>query len=75
MKVSFKFGRRDIEIEVPDGSITYISQYHKTNINEQKLLEASLFNLIGSTNLNHAIKNKREGKVIIVVSDITRSIP
>ncbi len=75
MKVNLKYGRGDIAIDVPENSIVYDSKYPGNTQSVRALLQDALENPSQNYFLNEAISKRREGKVVIVVSDITRPIP
>ncbi len=75
MKVNLKYGRENIPINVPDNSIVYDSKYPDNTQSARALLQDALANPSQNYFLTEALSKRREGKVVIVVSDITRPIP
>jgi len=75
MKVNLKYGRGDIAIDVPESSIVYDSTYPANTQSALGLLQDALSKPSQNYFLNEALSKRREGKVVIVVSDITRPIP
>ena len=75
MKVNLKYGRENIPIHVPDKSIVYKSKYPANTQSAKALLQDALTNPSQNYFLLEALSKRRDGKVIIVVSDITRPIP
>lgn len=77
MIVEFLYGKEKLNLDVPDDSIIYqsgirLSEDHK---NESQLIFEGLQQPIGSEPLANLIQKRRTGKVVIVVSDITRPLP
>ena len=75
MKVNLKYGRGNITINVPDDAIVYESKYPANTQSAKALLQDALANPSQNYFLVEALSNRREGKVVIVVSDFTRPIP
>lgn len=75
MKINLRYGSDEITLSAPDSSVVYQSTY-KLNVKPAYvLLEESLANASGDVSIAESIQTRREGKVVIVVSDITRPIP
>jgi nickel-dependent lactate racemase len=75
MKIDLQYGRQELSLKFPDDSIVYTSGYRPVANVASQLLVDSLANPISGESLSELLKKKREGKVVIVVSDITRPIP
>ena len=75
MNLGFQYGHEILNLNLPDDSIIYESKYKTSVKGAVELLQESLGNPVASTRLPELLKSKRKGKVIIVVSDITRPIP
>lgn len=75
MKTNFQYGNDEITLDFPDDSLIYQSRYKSTLKKASEMLAESLANPVGCSSLNELVGNKRPGKVVIVVSDITRPIP
>jgi nickel-dependent lactate racemase len=75
MTTSFYYGRDEIYLRVPDDSIVYASDYPALAERADRLLEHSVTHPVGGLPLQMLLHRRREGKVVIVVSDITRPIP
>ena len=75
MQVNLKYGRGSILVNVPDDSIIYDSKYPGNTKSAGELLQDALLNPSQNYFLVDALSKRREGKVVIVVSDITSPIP
>lgn len=75
MEVCFKYGKEDVVLEVPDDSVVYTSNYGVETAEGADLLLRSVESPVGCLSLKEKLKDRREGNVVIVVSDITRPIP
>ncbi len=75
MHVKFLYGREEIGIRVPDGSILYESVFPKKEMDDSELVLKSSREPIGTPPLIKLLEKRGRGKVAIAVSDITRPIP
>ncbi|MCP4177055.1 MAG: nickel-dependent lactate racemase [bacterium] len=75
MKTSLAYGKEKIGIEVSDNSDIYESDFPEPKIGPMEIVKQSLLSPINSSNLQQALKKRKNNKVVIVVSDITRPIP
>ncbi len=75
MEVTFLCDREEIKISVPDDSIIYESHFPEPEKSDAEITLNAINNPIGCDSFLELLKNKKEGKVVIVVSDITRPIP
>ena len=75
MNIQFRYGKEEICLKVPDDSVLYVSHYDPVGEEIRNMLLHSISNPTGCLSLNHQLRNKRKGNVVIVVSDITRPIP
>lgn len=75
MQINLKYGRGAVPVNVPDNSIIYNSKYLANTHSAQELLQDALANPSQNYFLGEALSKRRKGKVVIVVSDITRPIP
>jgi len=75
MKIQFRYGKEEIRLNVPDDSTLYAPGYERASTDVRDMLLHSISNPTGCFALNHQLKNRRKGNVVIVVSDITRPIP
>jgi nickel-dependent lactate racemase len=75
MQIDFQYGHEVLNLNLPDDSIVYESKYKDTGKSANELLQESMKNPVSSKKLTELIKIRRPGKVVIVVSDITRPIP
>ena len=62
-------------MQVPGDSIIYAPSYAPVSTDAWNMLLDSISNPTGCLSLNSQLKKRREGKIVIVVSDITRPIP
>jgi len=75
MRTNFQYGNDEITLGFPDDSLIYQSNYKNTHKKATEMLAESLANPVGCSPLNEMVTKRRPGKVVIVVSDITRPIP
>ena len=75
MRIGLLYGNEELSLNLPDDCIIYKSSYKNTIKSATELLLESLENPVSSNPLSELLKNRKEGKVVIVVSDITRPIP
>jgi nickel-dependent lactate racemase len=75
MKIGLHYGNQEIALELPDDSIIYKSNYVNVKKSASELLLESISNPVGGDALDQLVKKRKPGKVVIVVSDITRPIP
>lgn len=75
MKVKLLYGRKEIELSVPDDAIIYNSRFPKKEQADSDLVLKSVRKPVGSEPLSDLLRKRGKGKVAIAVSDITRPIP
>jgi nickel-dependent lactate racemase len=75
MQASFKYGRKTLSISLPDEAICYSSQFREASGTISEMLVNAIDNPVGGLSLSTLVRNRKAGKVVIVVSDITRPIP
>jgi lactate racemase len=75
MEVEFRYGTEEFGFQVPETCQAFKSGYGKREKSINELLFRSISNPIGSLPLKQLLKKRKRGKVVIVVSDITRPIP
>lgn len=75
MQVILTYGKGDIGLEIPDNSIVYKSIYPPNDRSASEVMQDALAHPSMNYFLHEALRKRREGKVVIVVSDITRPIP
>jgi len=75
MIATFLSNREEIKISVPDDSIIYESHFPEPEKSDAETVLDSINNPVDSDSLLNLLKNRKSGKVVIVVSDITRPIP
>lgn len=75
MEIDFRYGENKIVLDVPNNSYVYQSGYGNVEGTPDKLLINSILNPEGCLPLDKQLKKRRDGNVVIVVSDFTRPIP
>jgi lactate racemase len=75
MLVEIPYDKSVLAIDVPDNAAVYRSSYPAPAGSASAIVSDALNNPTGSPGLRQALASRREGKVVIVVSDITRPIP
>ena len=75
MQIHFTYGKEGIGLTLPDDCMVYTSVYDSPDTNVGKMMLHSISNPVGSQALNRLLQKRKKGKVVIVVSDITRPIP
>jgi nickel-dependent lactate racemase len=75
MRVSFQYGKDVLSLSIPEDCIIYQSKYKNNSKTASDLLRKSLASPIGGNKLGELLLKRKAGKVVIVVSDITRPIP
>ncbi|MCW7076935.1 MAG: nickel-dependent lactate racemase [Candidatus Syntrophoarchaeum sp.] len=75
MKVSLKYGRSAIEVEVPDKNLNAVLLPNEGEkvFDESDEIKRALSNPIGSKRLSEIVKDRENA--VVVVSDITRPVP
>lgn len=74
-KVTLHYGTDEILLDLPENSIIYQSNYKYTTEKAAEMLLKSLCNAIEIDSFEKLLMQREDGKVVIVVSDITRPIP
>ena len=74
MEINFKYGKKELRLNVPDNSLLYAPTYGFAQADVKEMLLDSISNPTGCLPLNRQLKKRRKGKVVIVVSDKTRPI-
>lgn len=75
MKFGLHYGKAELTLDLPGDSIIYKSNYMSTGKPASELLLESITNPVAGNPLDQLVKKRKQGKVVIVVSDITRPIP
>ena len=75
MKIGFQYGQDELSLSIPENSIVYKSNYISNSKSAAELLCESLASPVGGNILAELLLTRKAGKVVIVVSDITRPIP
>ena len=75
MEVKFRYGKDEIVLKVPEECRIYRSRYGERTKSVDDLLLDSLLNPVGCQSLKQQLKKRKNGPVVIVVSDITRPVP
>jgi len=73
--MDFLCDRRKIHLTIPDDSLVYNSMFPVPTGSAAELVTEAIRQPIDSAPLGEMVKSRREGNVVIVVSDITRPIP
>jgi lactate racemase len=75
MKVEIPYDKTALVVDVPEDSYIYRSSYPEPPAPASEIVTDALKNPIGSPSLKQGLAGRRKGKVVIVVSDITRPVP
>ncbi len=75
MLLEIPYDKNAIVIDVPENTTVYRSNYPEPAASAPAIVSDALKNSTGAPGLKQALSARREGKVVIVVSDITRPIP
>lgn len=75
MKIELHYGKEEIILDFPENSMVYKSNYKSTNKTASEMLMKSIANPVSGYPLTELLRNRKSGRVVIVVSDITRPIP
>ncbi len=75
MNVQFTYDREELILNVPDNALVYESHFPEPEAPADQLVFQTLEKPCGAVRFEEALKTRRDGKVVIVVSDITRPIP
>ncbi len=75
MLLEIPYDKTAIVIDVPENTIVYRSSYPTPAANAPVIVSDALENPIDAPGLRQALASRRDGRVVIVVSDITRPIP
>lgn len=75
MKIGLHYGTGELSWDLPEDCIIYKSNYVNAEKPASELLLESITNPVAGNPLDQLVKKRKQGKVVIVVSDITRPIP
>jgi nickel-dependent lactate racemase len=75
MQVELLYHTKKIKIELPDDTRVFQTTYPEPVAEPWAVVEKALNSPVDSQPLEHLLKNRRAGDVVIVVSDISRPIP
>lgn len=75
MKVTLAVGTENLILSLPEDTLVYESKYSSTTLSSPELLQQSLLHPESGDTLTRLLQNRKKGRVVIVVSDITRPIP
>ncbi len=75
MQIALPYDRRTIRVTVPDDATVLRTTYPAPADSAARLVTAALNSPIGAPPLRQAVADRRPGRVVIVVSDVTRPIP
>jgi nickel-dependent lactate racemase len=72
---SFRYGHSELELLLPEHTTFFEPSFPKSSLPNAEVVRNSWENPTSGAPLLTAIRNRRSGNVVIVVSDITRPIP
>ena len=75
MKIKLQYGTQELVLDLPDQTVVYQSHYQLTNKTASEMLLESIRKPESCDSLNQLLDARKSGRVVIVVSDITRPIP
>ena len=75
MEVTFPYGKDDVTLRVPDGTLVYESRFPQPAADAAETVLNALREPIAAAPLREALVARRPGPVVVVVSDATRPIP
>jgi len=75
MHISFGCGRQEIGLTLPDGARVYASLFPPPETPADKTVLAAVRAPVGARPMADALRARRAGDVVVVVSDVTRPIP
>lgn len=75
MNVTFLYDREKLTLNLPDDALVYQSHFPEPEASAGELVFQTLEKPFGAPSFEETLKKRRAGKVVIVVSDITRPIP
>ncbi|MCK9411497.1 MAG: nickel-dependent lactate racemase [Prolixibacteraceae bacterium] len=75
MEIKFSYGNDDLILKLPNDCQIYKSNYRLANLKAEEMLQESIAHPVSSDTLPSLLQNRKQGEVVIVVSDITRPIP
>ena len=75
MKTSLIYGKEEIEINVPENADIYEPNFPTICDSSSKIVYRAITNPIDCLPLEQALRKRKNDKIVIVVSDITRPIP
>lgn len=75
MKTTFLYDRKKLVLRLPDDAQIYQSHFPGPEAAADKLVSRTLDHPFGAPRFEKALETRRAGRIVIVVSDITRPIP
>jgi len=75
MDITFRHGKRQIILDVPNDSLIYASHFPEPDATPEEAVRDAIQHPIGSPPLHQVIEGRKKGDVVVVVSDITRPLP
>jgi len=75
MRTTFLCGTDSIALRAPDDAIVYESRYPAPRAPAGEMVMKAVRDPLGTPPLAECLRTRREGDVVIVVSDITRPVP
>lgn len=71
----FRYGKLQLELRIPDSALIYTSLFKTPECSVKDMILRAISEPSGCGSLTGMLKKKKQGDVVIVVSDITRPIP
>jgi len=75
MEVVFPFDRSELKIDLPSQTEVFVPSYPEQARAAADVVRTAVWGPIGSGSLNELLRRRQPGRVVVVVSDITRPIP
>ena len=75
MNVKVAYGRRKLELDVPDDAVLYSPAFPPASAPSAKLVLDAVRRPVAGPKLVDAVRTRQPGSVVVVVSDITRPVP
>jgi nickel-dependent lactate racemase len=75
MNINVSSGREEFELRIPDSAELFVSTYPAPAATAAELVLDAVRAPLGAAPLRAALSSRRPGKVVVVVSDLTRPIP
>lgn len=75
MKLDFLHDRTRVGLQFPDETLVYQSRFPRPASDGPGVVETALDQPVGAPVIEEALRHRRPGRVVVVVSDITRPVP